>query len=393
MQQKMTYVLRTYEGLLQSGMRPGQRFTAEEAQKRLKGLVGRDSILKALKAGQDDLGFFAPVNPPNTPNIVAHSHSEKRSKKCFLIESKNQEKILRGRPKTTYRLPNNQKLCRILGVKVTRSDAVECTDFSSARKTRMALHRELIKRRAGHYPKRWLASRLGVSQRTIFTYNQLLPIHSRATFIETAVHWKTIERLPLDEPLQGAYLQTVRGKKYPALRQIASRLLADGEQLWLKQQTVNFYWYGDVEPSPLEWVKLSEQQTQKQEVMETFLSRQSTITPNTTQPLTPHTTQLFPTPCTPKKQKSPLSQSDYKKPLKNDAHETLALRLYEALNQMGGAEFKKLSRATARRLMATYSEALLWNTLDLIKKRSATGNVRNPVGFFLTLLRLNPPTN
>ena len=390
MQKKMTYVIRTYEGLLASGMYPGQRFTTDEALKRLKGLVGRDSILKALKAGQGAIQFFAvppPVSPRNTTNVVAYSHTEKRSKKCFLIVSKNQEKIMRGRPKTTYKLPNNQKLCQILGLKATGSDLIERADLSSARKTRMALHRELIKRRPGYYPKRWLASRLGVSRRTIFTYNHLLPIHSRAMFLETEIRWKTIERLPLDEPLQGAFLQTLRGKKYPALRQIASRLLANGEQVWLKQQTVNFYWYGDVEPSSLEWIKSSEQQIHKQKVMETFLSQQSTNTPNVGQPIMTNTAHLLPVPQVHQEQNSRSFQSDYKKPLKNDGNETLALRLYEALNQMQGVEFKKLSRATARRLVATYDETLLWNTLDRIKKKSREGNVRNPVGFFLILIR------
>ena len=88
-----------------------------------------------------------------------------------------------------------------------------------------------------------------------------------------------------------------------------------------------------------------------------------------------------------KKQKIPFLGNDYKKPLKSETHETLAGRLYEALNQMGGIEFKKLSRSTARRLVATYDAALLGNTLDRIKKRSMSGSIRNPVGFFITLMR------
>jgi len=288
MQRKMTYVVRTYEGLLKSGMHAGQRFTAADAIQRLKGVVGRDSILKALKAGQGQQAFFAPSTPIDTANTtdgIAHSHLENVSKKCFLIASKNQEKIKRGRPNHYYRLPSNTKLCQILGVKATHSDVLESDDFISARKTRVALHRELIKRRAGSYPKRWLASRLGVSRRTIYTYTRLLPIHSRAMFLETPIHWKTIGRLPLDEPLSGAYLQTQRGKKYPALCQIACRLLASGQQVCLKQQTANFYWYGDVEPSPLEWAKWSQVQAQKREVMEAFVSQRSLELPIIHKPL------------------------------------------------------------------------------------------------------------
>ena len=130
----------------------------------------------------------------------------------------------------------------------------------------MALHRELIKRRPSQYPRRWLAQRLGVNTRTIAAYNSLIPIHSKEMHIETPITWKTIERLPFDEPLQGAVLVTLRGKRYPALRMIASRLLAMGQGITLKQQTVNYYWYGEEEPlievladTPfLDWLPLRE---------------------------------------------------------------------------------------------------------------------------------------
>lgn len=247
MQQKKTYVVRTLEGLYQSGMRSGQWFEADDALTRLDGLVGRDSVLKALKAGEGEVKFFKYTgksqNSKNTGKAVSQKNSKNKIKKCFLIAGKNQEKPRGGRPRQVYRMPSNKELCKILGVKMTHSDVVERADLVSARKTRMALHRELVKRRSGSYSKYWLSSRLGICRRTVDVYTQLLPIHSRAMFIETAIHWKTIERLPLDEALRGAFLQTAGGKRYPALRPIACRLLAKREHLCLKQQTANFYWY------------------------------------------------------------------------------------------------------------------------------------------------------
>jgi hypothetical protein len=252
MQHKMTYVVRTLEGLYQSGMYPGQWFRADEAVRVLKGLVGRDSVLKALKAGEGENQFFKPaVHTKNTGNAVSQKNSPNKIKQCFLIAGKNQEKPRGGRPHYVYQMPTNKEMCRILNVKMTHSDVLERADFGSARQTRMALHRELIKRRKGSYSKFWLAARLGICQRTIYAYTRLLPIHSRAMFIETTVHWKTVEHLPLDEPLRGAFLQTAQGKRYPALRQIACRLLARREKICLKQQTANFYWYDTGQtPSP-----------------------------------------------------------------------------------------------------------------------------------------------
>ena len=247
----------------------------------------------------------------------------------------------------------------------------------------MALHRELLKRRPGSYPRRWLAARLGVSARTLFSYNQRLDVHSRPGFLVTVINWQTIERLPLDEPLQGAYLITLQGKKYPALRQIASHLLARGESLSLKQQTVNYYWYGEVEPAPVAWVPPACPPPQ--------------AAPAVIQPALPapppaqsHWSALPPPLASPPadiRPKQATIVSDYKKPLESSDQEALARQLYDLLNHMGGSEFKKLNRASARRLVVTYEPPLIRDALYILKRREASGTLRNPVGFFITLLR------
>jgi hypothetical protein len=73
--------------------------------------------------------------------------------------------------------------------------------------------------------------------------------------------------------------------------------------------------------------------------------------------------------------------------LANSTHETLASHLYQTLNALSGLEFQKLSRATARQLASTYTGTLLLTTLDTLNQRALSQTIRNPVGFFITLVR------
>jgi hypothetical protein len=234
----------------------------------------------------------------------------------------------------------------------------------------MALHRELIKRRPGPYGRGWLARRLGVNKRTIAAYNQLIPIHSRAIHIETPITWKTIERLPFDEPLQGAVLVSQTGKRYPALRTIASRLLARGEGICLKQQTVNFYWYGDEEPI-MARLQVQQEVEVRQEHLENFMAQQApTHTVIKTQPLA----------AKPVNSKPRVPKNLYR-PLKDTSHEAQAQHLYEIMNQDG---VKHLSLANARRLVTTYDSEAITSALSQLAKRQA---ISNPTGFLVTILR------
>ncbi len=380
MQQKMTYVVRTYEALLQVGIHPGQLITAQEAIKHLKGLVGRDSVLNALRARQGDQSFFSPpVNPPLTAKAVATDNPLEESKKCYLIERKNQYKPQGGRPNQTFRMPYNHELCAILGVKQSGSDPLERADLVSARQTRMALHRELIKRRPGQYPRGWLARRLGISKRTIDTYNQIIPIHSRAMFIETPIYWSNIERLPSDEALCGAYLVTVQGKKYPALRTIASRLLATGEGLRLKQQTVNFYWYRDTQPPIVELTQVHEKQTRKQEVFEAFMAQNANIQPPESFLKDQRPLQLAPQ----QRRTVKTPSSNCRKPLADTRQEALANFIYKTIN----CEDKKtISMTNARRITLMQPEDQVRAALNRLQHRKT---VINPTGYLTTILRSN----
>ncbi len=367
-QHGMTSFVRTYEGLLHRGVQPGQFILTKQTVDLLKGLVGRDSVLTALKAKHEGKPLFAPVSPHYA---VATDNPLNLSKNASLIERKNQEKPQGGRPSHAYQMPSNHELCRLLGVELTSSDVLEHDDYASARKTRMSLHRELIKRRPGQYPRRWLARRLGITRRTLDTYNRLLPIKKLKMFFETRITWNTIERLPFDEPLQGAFLETAHGKKYPALRTIASRLLASGEGVCLKQHAPNFYSYGQEEPV-LKRLQLQEAIQNRQEKIESFIAQKEVAL---------QSRPLLPEPPPASRPKPKLSRQNFHNPFKDTGQEAQAQALYNRLNQM---QTKQISLVNARRLVATYDAQSLSIALDRL---TTFKSLTNPTGLLITLLR------
>ncbi|MEP6988490.1 MAG: hypothetical protein ABI970_23005, partial [Chloroflexota bacterium] len=370
MQRKMTYAVRTLEGLLLAGIRSGRVFSTQQAELTLKGLVGRDSIHKTLQWLAYPEGIHSPVNPHQNAHAFAASKIRLNNKKCFLLPKRNQEKPQNGRPQNWYRMPDIPDLCALLGVDLSNSDPLQLTDLASAHQTRRALHRELIKRRPAEYSRRWLAARLGVSLPTINSYNRDLPIHSRPTYSETAIRWDNIERLPFDEPLRGAFLVTPNGKKFPALRLIASRLLANGEALCLKEQGRNFYWHGDDPPSIKPVAAIQEQQ---QPAVTFAGSPLLDIQPLACKPIS----TVHPTPLKPG-QPAP---THFHKPLADTRREALADQIYTFINDRGQ---KTISRATARRLTHMQPEMRVRAALDRLQQRRT---VTNPTGFLTVLLR------
>ncbi len=254
LQLKLTCVVRTLEGLYQAGFRPGIGFTTNQILKDLKGVVGRDSIYNALNAlapnGQPFFPQRSPSALPPASNEAARQNQPLKTKKCFFVTEKKSGIKKRGPKERRFKFPTVAQLCMLLGVKPSSSDPLTRKDLTSAHQTRMALHRELIKRRPAEYTYRWLAHRLGVSRRTLSTYNRLIPIHSQPTYHETALSWNNVNSLLNDEILAGSHIETLPGKKYPALRSIACRLLAKGTYIRLKQRKGNFYWYGSDNPPP-----------------------------------------------------------------------------------------------------------------------------------------------
>ncbi len=295
LQQKQGYVVRVLDSLLFLDAEPGQLLTEKNITKALDGLVGRYSILKALKATyhdkspvfrvfDGDIDAYQNISSNKTPSPgtptpadAASASAEDTNNNCLLFRATKPDKKGRGRPPTYYIMPDIETMCAQLDVKFTASDPLKAADLQSIKKYRQGLEREFIKRAPGLYPRRWLAKRLGISVRTSQRYRQDLPIKQREMFFKTMITWENVDSIPETAEPEGIFLQDETGKRYPPVCQLAAKLLAEGRTVFLMHQDVNYYWHPDTPPSPLAMLGIHPKQYQAAKYLsEAFESAQPT---------------------------------------------------------------------------------------------------------------------
>lgn len=130
-----------------------------------------------------------------------------------------------------YKIPTVNDLCDILRVEAGVTDRLELKDLHSAATYRRALHREFIRRMSPMIRVEWYAKRLGVNRRTIFRYNIQLGVVATPMIQTEKLSVKHVGDLPTNDELAiqsftpGMWLETPKGKRYPALQSIASELV------------------------------------------------------------------------------------------------------------------------------------------------------------------------
>ena len=393
-QLKRTDVVRTLEGLRHKGIQPGQTIAAAEAKALLKGIVGQDSIYHALNAQTPDgQPIFEPISPlatPIAPNGAAKSTNKELSTKCFIGRAEIPRIIQSGRKKRVFVMPTNLELCQQLSVKPSGSDPITLDDLATAKQTRMAVHREMIKRRPGIYPRRWLAGRVGVCTDTLDTYNRDIPIGVKHLFLETRLNWSNLSHVPDNIPIDGAFLEDDTGKRYPPRRHIVAHLLGQGKRVIYKRQDANYYWYGETPPNLSVLLGVHPQRpemdarlkaiqayTHIRQSEPTVPSKQAAVV-NHNESVRPISVQVAAT--SPKKTR----RRNYRKFLTDPSAEALAEQVYTAINTLSTNTAAHISRTTARRLVDQYGTQKVGQGVSLISKRR---NILIPAGFLVSWLR------
>ncbi|MFN8374698.1 MAG: bifunctional DNA primase/polymerase [Anaerolineae bacterium] len=176
--------------------------------------IGRYSVIKALS------GEFADIAGQRIFPIVIENNMICKET-CGVRTS--------GRPARKYRLPEHAHLYQLLDAPESASDSISTTDLCSGKRYRMALHRTLLERRPGEYARGWLAARLGASVRTIQRYNRALNVVSTPVYSYSALDHDRVNHLPFCDERQpvtpGRWIEDASGKRYPALRALAHKLL------------------------------------------------------------------------------------------------------------------------------------------------------------------------
>jgi hypothetical protein len=406
---KMTYAIRVIEGLRLKGIQPGQTFTRQEAIDLLRGIVGRDSLDKALHTalGAPLFPQLPPSEHPPAPHGAAISDVCQQQNKCYSVGAKKSGLIAYdplltssdpssagrgGRKAGVFVMPSNAELCVLLGTTDTGGDRLTLDDLKTAPDTRKALHRELIRRRPGTYTRKWLAERLGVCLVTLDTYNRDIPINVIHAFTREKIGWHNLERVQEEKIDPSVFLADENGKKYPALRVIAASLLKKNHTVCLLAQRPSFYHYGEIPQMQFpvcEEIRPERQLTEPapQNLSAVQEGRAGTSPPTQVQPTLPGLLLPAKMPKQPtQEQPKPipkLSRRQLTQPLADALAEKLANDIHAWTKPDG------LSLMNARKLIDTYGYTAVGKGLANLRTRVERDPdaVRSRAGLLITIIR------
>ncbi len=400
---KQTRTIRVIEGLRLKGYEAGNYITWQVAWSVLDGIVGRDSIIQALNATNETgqglferiTGYENPSPQPPTHANAAICSSNDNDNKCLLITVSNSGKSREmGSPTHYFRLPSNVELARLLGVQLSSiTDVLTLDDLKSAKTTRQALHYRFIERRPGKYSTQWLAKRLGVSKITKNRYDRVLEgLHKEATYTIKPIFWHNLNEIPDDFEVRGQFLEDDMGKRYPAKRVLAIKLLKQKHRLKLMTRGFNYYWVGHrfgVDTQALTTVVINNkivpetdfsdywQAFYKQAVAQMSQNRKNRVISDNSEQTAQYTSS------------SKTTLKTKKSTIGNMVHDEATLEAHatyiqERVNRLATAPEQKLSLSNARRLVETYGLSQIQNVLSRIEARHG---VENPAGLLMVILR------
>lgn len=406
MQQGLTCVLRVLEGLSQSGYIPGQIINRSELFKVLLPMgIGHHSIKKSITTKIGGKNVLPSPEPP-TSTAVARATAQTYNNKCYLLsQSKPSKTSTGGRPGHSYRIPTHTELAELLDVEPGYiADEIPLEALSSAKTTRQAYHRAFIARKPGKYRSGFLAWRVGVSIITKNRYDKEIPdLYKRPTYTEIRLFWDNLKEIP-DEDVPGIFLQDNSGKKYPARRDIACRLIGQGRAISLMKQGVNYYWIGISDHSTLEHVAHRRHIPQPIQIEQDNLDReaisaywQSLYDQTVVQDKSPGNVsqQSYPdsnVQKTPDIQAVVLSKQgitespelqNHKpyRPFTDDFLEMTATNVQKKINQSGE---NQTSLKSVRQLICLYGRKPVWSVMKRVEARK---NIENPIGLMTVILR------
>jgi hypothetical protein len=301
-------------------------------------------------------------------------------------------------------IPAIDRLCALLGVRSKVGDRLRPEDLESLASYRAALHAALIRRAPGKYPRRWQAERLGISKASCRRYEKRTGIHAHATFRTWAVTWGNLEKLLSDDREMGRFLEDEKGRRYPALRVLARKLLAQGKRLLFRSQDANHYELRDGEALPAQslstmaiphketaqlvapWVAGARRQREarrKTNERNTVLSGQITLMRNRPEPnhrvnrATRSRNAKHPV-----FDRPPISDRSTANVIDPEIAEACGERLYNTLRNLNRQ--CSITRKKARQFVDEYGVTQVERSLQVLINRR---NVRNPAGFMRVLLR------
>ena len=243
--QKSSLMPRLLDAFRLAGWQSDAMFTMKEAVVVARRVgISRKAVLACLTG---ELSIF------NARHIISRRYAE-------YLDSGGLNAGGRGRPvRLVFQVPSPGRLLAALNVSWTPSDVISPADLRSAKSYRQALHRGYIRRLQPQQSMAQLASRIGLSARSIRRYNHDLRVRVTARIGRMALTRETLRCLPrrtrnvIRKATAGYWLETEGGKRMPAWRHIGAGLLKDGgERLWLCLRRTSRYSLPDDDATPLD---------------------------------------------------------------------------------------------------------------------------------------------
>lgn len=437
MQLGLDNAARVLDGLILAGVRVGDLFTASDAYALLAPMgIGRNTVYVALSSQLENGQTVFPVSmmpeatvplPPHPHHPGANADKDKNTlpPQCLRGRETKAGKN-RGRPIRRFIMPSNAALCERLAVRDMGSDSISADALRSPSAYRLALHQALIARAPNQYGRAWQASRLGVHIKTIRRYDKRAGISAIPQFNSQPVTWRNCDKVCKDNIEYGLFITDETGKRHPAKKGMARKLLAEKHRLTIHRQQANYYHLPQTErvinepsvvPSmPTDAVdKIADApdyQHRWLQALERAMSRVS-ITPDPTPPIPtsiPHKGALVRgiSKPYPKSDKVKIGDglSQYVLPLDNPkrgdkkrvpdysssadtadfgADERACVdRLYWGLRRINPD--KSITKKLAKTWVCTYGVEAIDRHLEILKRKT---DVRNPAGYLRTLLRID----
>src|SRR5690606_20759640 len=74
-------------------------------------------------------------------------------------------------------------------------------------------------------------------------------LHVVPTYTQTPLGWRNLNAIPAPDAMpNGTCIEDNSGKRWPALKGVAQKLLGQGKKLRLLVQSLNYYWVGQGDP-------------------------------------------------------------------------------------------------------------------------------------------------
>jgi len=235
-------VARGLDGILLH-FEPGSPVTRKEVYQSLRGIMDWKKLNRTLNAEFNGQKFFKKLVSSPHPSSGEANADSMRQNNAYSGQKKT-EKSKIGRPPEIFVVPSAEKIQQITRAQYWTTTLIRNEDLKSIRRYRARLNTGRIEQ-TQHYKfhsQKWLATCLGVTTRTIYSYIELEQLHKqeRFIFVET-ITGQNVASLKYRQYSGAHLLFTGSGRRYPVDYRIARALLNQRHSLMIRRQGSNYY--------------------------------------------------------------------------------------------------------------------------------------------------------